>query len=282
MPGSLGACALLALACTQPGCTSGKTAKGEDVNSIFDLFGPPTPGAAARDMVDPFDPDKRYRGMSRISAAPWGGEDVYVNIYAQAIQNDDDAGVRGVAAKALGNHGSPDQVKLILPLLKSPDPRVRQQAARALQRVHNTEAIGPLVEALLGRPDPDRPPIVGRPALLIPEPDKDVRAAAADALGQYADPVAAAALVKGLSDDDLLVSRNARRSLRTLTGKDFGFDAKAWSAFLATPAPFAGRLPYVYPAFSRDKYTWEYLPFWPEPPNESAASPTGYEPPAQK
>jgi hypothetical protein len=78
------------------------------------------------------------------------------------------------------------------------------------------------------------------------------------AVGAARAPATGLRLIGGLMPDDQGIERRyaCGRSLRTLTGQDFGFDAKAWSAFLAKPAPFAGRLPYVYPAFSRDKYTW--------------------------
>lgn len=262
------------------GCRSERVPQSTTgIDSVFQLLTPDTPAQAAKDMVDPFDPDKRYRGMSRIAAAPWGGEDVYVRIYAEAIQNDTDVGVRAVAARALGNHGSPEHVKLIVPLLSSEDARVRFEAARALQRLHSNEAIAPLGKLLVGTPDPARPARDGKPGGVFTEPDKDVRAAAAEALGQYADPLAAQSLIIALTDDDLVVSRTARKSLRTITGQDFGDDPAAWRAFVAGPNPFAARTAYTYPAFRRGKYTWERLPFWPEPPNEASANPTGYEPP---
>lgn len=268
-----GALACLALAgCQSPGTGTGK------VDSVFQLLGPPSPAAAARDMVDPFDPDKRYRGMSLIAAAPFGGEDVYLNVYTEAIKTDTDPGVRAVAARALGMHGRPEHALLITPLLASDDKRIRLEGARALQRLHNPEAIGPLARTLVGRPDPDRKPVPGRPAPLITEPDKDVRAAAAEALGQYADASAAKALIGALADDDLVVVRTAHAKLQGLTGQTLGPDARAWTAFMAQSAqPFAQRRAYTYPAFSRKKYTWEHLPLFPDPPNEASGNPAGYE-----
>lgn len=261
------------------GCSTDREAgPGGRIESIFELVGPESPAVAARQMVDPFDPDRRFRGMSKIAAAPWGGEDVYVNVYAEAIKADSDAGVRGVAARALGMHGGPEHAPLIAELLLSPDKRVRLSAARALQRVHNTSVIPALTGVLLGR---------ARPASDKPEPprplgtqdfelDKDVRAAAADALGQYADARVFDALLAGLEDDELVVADAARESLRTLTGGDRGYDAKAWRAWLdATASPFAGRSEYQYRAYSRERYTWEWLPFFPEPPNERPGTPTG-------
>lgn len=269
----LGACA-----------TDRNAATGGRIESIFELVGPESPAVAARQMVDPFDPDKRFRGMSRIAAAPWGGEDVYVNVYAEAIKTDSDAGVRGVAARALGMHGQPVHAPLIAELLASPDKRVRLSAARALQRVHSPEVIPALTGVLLGRPRPaNEKPDPAKPAVEA-ELDKDVRAAAADALGQYPDRRALDALLVALEDDELIVADAARRSLLTLTGEQVTsgrglYDAKAWRAWLDGRAhPFANRREYRYQAYARERYTWEWLPFFSDPPNEQPGVPTGAEP----
>jgi HEAT repeat protein len=278
---AVGTAGLAALLPIMGGCQSERVQPGQAINSLFELVNPDTPAQAAKDMVDPFDANRRFRGMSRISAAPWGGEEVYVNIYADAVQRDEDPGVRAVAARALGNHGRPEHVPLILPLLTNDDPRVRLEAARALQRLHNPVAIPKLGELLVGRPDPNRPrPNPRAPIPLALESNKDVRAAAAEALAQYADPLAAQTLLVALGDDDLLVARTARLSLRTMTGQDFGPEPEPWRTFLSGPSPFAGRLAYTYPAYQRDRYTWEYIPLWPDPPNEARAAPAGYEPPS--
>jgi HEAT repeat protein len=277
----------LALALALGACASEQAATSDGpIQSIIELVGPESPAQAARQMVDPFDPDKRFRGMSKIAAAPWGGEEVYVNIYAEAIRTDSDMGVRGVAARALGAHGQPVHAPLIADLLNSSDKRVRLSAARALQRVHNPAVIPALTAVLVGAPrqatDRTEPP---RPAQ-GPDLDKDVRAAAADALGQYPSPVVLEALLVALEDDELIVADAARRSLLTLTGTSDAliaarpYDARTWREVLAAkPDPFRDRTPYAYPAYSRDRYTWEWLPFFPDPPNESPGSPTGAEPP---
>lgn len=237
----------------------------EESGSILAVLGPPTPAQAAAMMVDPYSPDKRFKGMTLIANAPWGGADAYLAVYRDAIVNDSDMGVRGVAARALGQHGSPADAKLITPLLKSDDARVKLDAAHALQRLHNPEVVGDMLPLL----DQTK------------EYDKDVRQAVASGLGQYADGKVVRALAMALNDDALSVSRTARQSLRTLTGEDLGDDSKAWLKWAdgAGTGMFAKQMTYIYPAFARGKYVWEYIPLYPPPPNEIAASPAGYRPP---
>ncbi len=254
-----------AAALSAGGCLDASTRKKVSENGILALVAPPSPAEAARMMADPFDADKRYKGVTWISNAPWGGADVYLRVYREMVANEkEDAGVRAVAARALAFHGTPEDALLIVPLLKSDDKRVRQTATRALQRLHNPAVI------------PDLVPLVddGR------ELDHDVRQAAASALGQYADARALTALIGALNDDDLAVSRTARESLRVLTGTDEGDEPKQWQDWAAaTTAPFARQSKYLYPNFSRGKYFWEYIPLVPGPPNEASSTPVGYRPP---
>lgn len=237
-----------------------------DSQSIFDaLPATPTPGVAAAWMFDPYDPDKRFRGTVLLANAPFGGESVYVNGYIQHL-SDPDASVRAAAAFALGQHGSPEHVPMILPLMSQEDRLVRISATRALQRLHNPVAVPALLNAI----DPKK------------EQDADVRADAANALGQYAEPRVLQGLIAALDDERLAVTSNAAASLRTLTGQTFGDDRTTWFDWAAaTKEPFSGQTAYLYPAFSRDRSWFEHIPFWPPPPNEESAQPIGAAPAAR-
>lgn len=262
-----GAAASLVLVLLAGGCASElDTKRAAQTESIFGLFAPPKPAEAAAWSQDPYDADKRYRGTNLLANAPFGGEDVYVRMYASklgappATEPDPDPGVRGIAARALGMHGDPASADLILPLLKEKDKNVRLEAARALQRIHNPKTVEPLMP------------------LLVPkaEPEADVRSEVAIGLGQYAERRVVQSLVGALDDDSLLVTTNVRRSLETLTGKDFGEDQRAWLKWLGeTQDIFVERKAFMYPVFQRDKYWYEYLPFVPPPPNEISGTPIG-------
>ncbi len=235
-----------------------------EAESVFAIVTPsmPTPAEAAAWMFDPYDPDKRFRGTVLLANAPFGGESVYLRGY-EAQLGDPDASVRAAAAFALGRHGGPEHVPMLVPLGRDDDRLVRLSVVRSLQRLHNPVAI-PL---LLERIDPEK------------EEDVDVRAAAAHALGQYAERRVIQGLIAALRDPRLSVTSNAAASLRTLTGEDFGDHYRQWFQWSLTATdPFAGRTAYTYPVFQRDPSGLERLPFWSKPPNEEPSTPAGMPP----
>lgn len=246
------------LAATLAGCGHTMTADNQS-RSIFERFAPPTPAEAADWATDPFDPDRRQRGLLLLANAQWGGEPVYLRAYRAALE-DEDPGVRASAVRALALHGSPEDALAIAAELDAEGRLLRWEAARALQRLHNPRVIDGLITRL------DR----------TEEPDADVRAAAATALGQYARGRVYDALVAALDDPSLLVTHAASGSLETLTGEELGDDVDAWLALSAERQDlFANREAYVYPVFYRDRTVFEWVVPWLEPPNETSASPVG-------
>lgn len=231
--------------------------------SLMRAFVPQTsPTEAAEMAVNPYSPEQRSRGTTLLSTADFGGEPVYVGLYLDAA-SDPDPGVRAAGVRALGRHGDPAHAAVIVERLTDDDRMVRIEAARALQRIHNPV----VVPELLGAVQESR------------EADPDVRVAAAEALGQYAEARVLQGLISALADPRLSVNHAVRGSLVTLTGQDFALDRRAWlNWYDSTEDLFAGRQPYVYPAFHRDKRPIEYLPFVPPPPNETASTPVGLDP----
>ena len=251
------ACVATAMAALS-GCGEQDTT-GMPGESIFEFWAPPTPAEAVAWAVDPYDADKRFRGLLLLANAPWGGEPPYVQMYRLAT-TDVDPGVQAMALRALAMHGSVEDAALAVERLGSSNRLVRWEAARALQRFYAPEAAVPL----LGRLDPEV------------EEEPQVRAAAARALGQYAEPRVVQGLIRALNDRQLVVNEQARVSLRTLTGEDFGTDGRAWLQWTrAQENMFAGRGVYEYPVFHRDKTVVEMLMFWFQPPNEVAGRPIG-------
>ncbi|MBL0921952.1 MAG: HEAT repeat domain-containing protein [Phycisphaerales bacterium] len=234
--------------------------------SIFEFWAPPTPAEAVAWAVDPYDADKRFRGLLLLANAPWGGEPPYVQMYEMAA-NDGDPGVQAMAIRALAMHGSPEHAALAIERLESSNRLVRWESARALQRFYSPAAVAPL----LARLDPAK------------EEDAQVRAAVARALGQYAEPRVVQGLIRALNDRHLVVNEQARVSLRTLTGEDFVFDARAWLGWTRNRDNlFAGRTEYEYPVFHRDQTFFETLMFWFQPPNEVAGRPIGAPAPGEE
>ena len=250
------------------GCDAPESMRG--ATSLLQMMRPPDPLVAAEMAINPWDADARARGTMLLANGYFGGEDPYHALYLERA-TDEDANVRAAALRGLSLHGQPEDVPVLTAALEDPNPRVRLEAARALQRVHNPEAIDALI-LTTRRPEPGSMDRTG-------EPEPTIRAEAAHALGQYAEPRVIQPLISALDDRFLAVNTAAKHSLTTLTGQDFGLDRKAWIEWnTATDEPFAGQTAYIYPAFHRGKFFWEYIPFLPGPPNETASTPVGFPP----
>lgn len=234
-------------------------------NSILQIAAEPTPSEAAEWALDKYDADKRYRGTLLLANASFGGEPVYMQLYLDNIK-DADPGVRSAATRAIARHGNPDQVPMLIERFADDDKMVRIEAARGLQRLHNPVAVDPLIRSLA----------LTKRADDYNELEPDVRAEAAQALGQYPENRVVESLIGALADNSLAVNRSALESLRTLTGQDFGLDRRAWiDWYEAGKATFAARSEYVYPVFSREKHWFEYIPFIAGPNNEPPSTPIG-------
>lgn len=234
----------------------------ESTNSIMSVFAGPTPVQAVQWATDPYDAGKRQYGILLLAGAPWGGESPYVKMYVLSA-GDEDPSVRTAAIRALSLHGSVEHAPLLIEALGAEDPLTRREAARALQRIHSDDAIEPLLAAT----DPAQ------------EQEYEVRREAAVALGQYPTRRVAQLLISALSDRRLGVNDAARRSLRTITGQDFGYEIDDWVAWTQqTSDLFAGGTPYEYPVFSRDETWYEAMMFWYKPPNEIPGRPIGAPP----
>ncbi len=231
--------------------------------SLLQVLSPQTSPAEAAEMAtDPYSAENRYKGITLLSSADFGGQPVYLQLYIDSV-SDDDASVRGAAIRALGRHGDPEHAPLLIQALEDEDDFVRLEAARGLQRVHSEEAIDPLIEH-------------SDEAL---EKNADIRAACADALGQYRQSRVVLALISDLRDSRLAVNDRVQHALLVLTGQNFGYDRRAWvDWYNSTDDIFAGAQPYTYPVFNRKKKIVEYLPFVPPPPNETTGSPVGMDP----
>lgn len=243
------------------GCESNMTVR-RGAPSILAAFEPPSPELAARMATDEFDASARYQGIQLLSTANFAGEPLYVDLFRKSTQ-DADPGVRAVAARALGTNGQASDALTLSPMLKDKDATVRLEAARGLQRLHNPEVVPALMNALN----------------LAKEEDERVRREAALALAQYREPRVVDALITALDDESVAVNFGVRDSLRMLTGQDLGLARRDWQAwYRSTQTPFAAGTGYTFPVFNREKRIWEYVPFMPQPANETPALPAGLSP----
>ena len=238
----------------------------DDFNDLGESFAPKTPTQAATDALNPYNPDLRREGVVLLSNAPFGGADVYLDMYRDYVEHETDPLVRAASITALGRHGMPEDAALIAPWM-SPEvtesQNVRWVAAKALQRLHNPEVVEPLIEVLINSTEN-----VG-----------ETKAAAAVALGQYPEDRVFQSLVVALDDRRLAVNVDAAQSLATLTGQSFGMDRIAWQRWYDSLSDkstlFAAKQDYFYPTYDRDKLWFEYITFWIEQTYESPSQPAG-------
>jgi len=221
-------------------------------------FNEPTPSEAAMWMFHR-DAEKRRLGITLISNAEFGGESPYLKVYREAV-TDLDSMVRAASVRALGMHGNGEDALLAIPLTVDDSQIVRWEAVKALQRLHHTDA----VRALLVAVNTDE--------------DADVRAAAATALGQYAQLRVAESLILSLSDQSLIVNCEAKKSLKTLTGENFGIDQDNWLEWYQdNPNVFANQQVYTYPTYQRDYTFMEKVTPFGKQSFESPGIPAGIE-----
>ncbi len=244
----------------------------DDFKDLGEMFTPKTPREAALEALDPYNADRRREGVVLLANAPFGGAEIYLEMYRDYVENETDPLVRAAAITALGRHGSPEDAVLIVPWLESSvtqSQNVRWSAAKSLQRLHNPEVVGPMIRVLTAEDD-----------------DGEVKAAVATALGQYPEDNVFQALLMALDDRRLSVNLNAAESLSLLTGQAWGMDRLAWirwyDSLEKAGYAFNGRRDYLYPTYSRDKVWYEYIAFWIQESQEEPSQPSGLRPESQR
>jgi HEAT repeat protein len=132
-----------------------------------------------------------------------------------AAVDDRDPRVRGSAAWALGSIGDPSATDALVGLLQDESYSVREHTTRALGRIGGDRA----VEALVGA---------------LQDESQWVRQAAARALRDIGDERAVPPLIDAMEQGDGQFIRTVNLVLRSMTGRDFGTDPKAWRQWWET------------------------------------------------
>ena len=176
------------------------------------------PGSAAREMEDADSADHRREGINRLMTYDFASGPVYTRRYRQIAQFDPDATVRATAVRAANRARDPKAPPIFVRALSDKSELVRLEGAKGLVHQPDPTAAAPLLSLLSDR-----------------EESRDVRIACADALKHYRTPPVARALIASLNDRDFSIAWQARRSLRYLTGRDFGYNDGAWLAFFTGP-----------------------------------------------
>ena len=177
-----------------------------------------TPARAVKRMEDSRSPDARRRGINDLLRWDFAHNPPYVRRYREIARNDPDPYIRSIAIRALNRSRDGDARPIFVAGLADDSQLVRLESAKAL----------------VNQPDPSATEGLIR-LVTRAEEDRDVRIAAADALGYYRRLEVARALTPRLAEHDFSVAWQARRSLCRLTGRDYFYNEAAWLEYITGP-----------------------------------------------
>ena len=191
---------------------------GSFAKRVTDYFSGNTPIKAAKQMEDPYFPDERRIGISKLSSYDFGRREPYIERYEQIAQFDSDWLVRATAIRALNRARDASATPIFIKALSDENDIVRVEAAKALNNIPDPAAVSTLVK------------IVGDQ-----NESRDVRIWSASALRHYRTLEVARTLTGQLTNREFGVAWQSRKSLVAITGKDLHYDEGAWLDYLTGP-----------------------------------------------
>jgi hypothetical protein len=189
-----------------------------DVSHTFGALSGKTPVSDVRMMENQGSADERRTGIYNLVQRDFGQHDPYTRRYRQIAQSDADATVRAAAIRASNASRDREAIPVFIGALNDKSDLVRLQAAKALSNNPDPSATDPLVRVLGNQAE-----------------TRDVRIAAAEALRHYRNPDVARVLIGVVGGRDFSLAWQSRWTLKILTGRDLGYDERAWAEFLAGP-----------------------------------------------
>ena len=215
-------CLLSAMILSVCGCGGKIEDAGFKIKGFFGMFSRPHPKVLTRYAFDDtVDPDARREAIITLSSYEWGLTETYLNGYDVILRAEmrkpreqRDPGLMSATIDALGKGGNPKYIPILVLALKlALAPRVRWDAAIALDNVIGDEAIAQLCKS-------------SDPAAEI---SVDVRAACCRALRHYPRQEVVDTLVSRLaSHEEFAVRYRAHETLVGLCGRDFGPGYTDW------------------------------------------------------
>lgn len=211
-------CCLSALSVT--GCSSWSSETAGNVPSWMPFYQEPDdtlPGVTS--------PAERIKTLQQLAQSA-SGSDAQTKAKVSAeltetIRTEADPMIRARIIRALGAYPGPETDGVLRAAMSDPEAEVRVAACESWSTRGGAEATGVLAGALGS------------------DIDKDVRLAAARALGRSKDPDAVVALGEVLADKDPAIQYRAVLSLQRITGKDLGNDVNRWQQYVRGELPDA-------------------------------------------
>lgn len=157
---------------------------------------------------------------------------------AVEIQREKTVVMRTAIVKTLSAFGTPQARSAIQLAATDVDPYVRREACVALAQTPDAEALQILSHTLAN------------------DTDADVKIVAARSLGKFKEPQAAQALASIVDDNNPALQQTAMDSLRTVTGKDYGYSASAWREYMQGGTPTPPPSPSIAQRLREDWWWW--------------------------
>jgi hypothetical protein len=188
------------------------------IREMIGTFTGDKPITDVRMMEDTSSADRRRRGIYNLAKRDFAQHEPYTKRYRQIAQSDPDPTVRAAAIRASNASRDKAAVPVFIAALNDKSDMVRLQAAKALSNIPDPTAADPLIRVLGNQAE-----------------TRDVRIAASEALRHYRKLDVARVLAGTVGGRDFSIAWQSRWSLIILTGKDLGYDERAWLEFIAGP-----------------------------------------------
>ncbi len=233
----------------------------EDFDDFIGNLKPTSPFEAATWASDFNNPGKQREGVVLLANSYFGGAQANVKLYRILVEENSDPLVRAAAITALGRWGEAKDAVILADRLEDDFTQVRLEAAKALQRLHESDVETKIWQRLVNEDE-----------------EESIRIELAIALGQYASDASVQALIDTLEHHSLALNLAAADSLRLLTGTDHGLDGPMWlSWYEAQKKPFQDKELFLYPTFQRKVTIFERLIFWSPVTFQKPSVPRGLE-----
>ena len=153
--------------------------------------------------------DNRREGMNKLAGFGFLTSANFRKRCRQIARDDSDYTVRATAIRTANRARDEQATQVFIDGLSDSNEWIRLESAKALVNIPDVKAAEGLVRLLNNH-----------------EESRDIRVAAADALKHYRTLTSARALTGALDEKSFVIAWQARRSLRYLTDRDYGYDSE--------------------------------------------------------